>query len=242
MFQGKQNITGFMIWIGKPGSVTPTHYDQSHVFLSQIIGHKKVTLFSPSQFGNMYSFPAHHSHDRQSQVNFDGPDLTKFPRFENAQALETIIGPGEVLFIPAYWWHYVESLPQKSEEGGRDGESMGVQVPVNSDSLEKDIIMSIRFTFFRKEKSQNIWVNKIQLIRTIERIAAEQMGEKRAHEFLRDIALGKLDENSLMKENNGKFWNEIVKYSNEIMEDHPQELASFVKVMVQGRFEYIPPL
>jgi len=40
MFQEKHNLTGFMFWIGKPGSVTPTHYDQQHVFLSQVKGYE----------------------------------------------------------------------------------------------------------------------------------------------------------------------------------------------------------
>ncbi len=85
MFQHEHSLTGFMVWVGKPGSITPTHYDQQHVFLSQVKGYlfllykclvynnpdrkKKLLLFDPSQFCNLYPYPAHHAFDRQSQVN-----------------------------------------------------------------------------------------------------------------------------------------------------------------------------
>lgn len=44
------------------------------------------------------------------QVDFDRPDYTKFPNFKNVRGYETVVGPGEVLYIPIYWWHHVESL------------------------------------------------------------------------------------------------------------------------------------
>lgn len=33
-----------------------------------------------------------------------------FPKFEDARGFEGVVGPGEVLYIPIYWWHHVESL------------------------------------------------------------------------------------------------------------------------------------
>eukprot|EP00118_Oscarella_pearsei_P003786 m.15755 g.15755 ORF g.15755 m.15755 type:complete len:116 (+) comp26530_c0_seq1:144-491(+) len=32
-----------------------------------------------------------------------------FPRFREVHGYETVLSPGEVLYIPAYWWHYIES-------------------------------------------------------------------------------------------------------------------------------------
>lgn len=37
------------------------------------------------------------------QVDFDNPDFEKFPKFRNATGFETIVGPGDVLYIPIYW-------------------------------------------------------------------------------------------------------------------------------------------
>lgn len=44
------------------------------------------------------------------QIDFDEPDFVKFPKFSEAKGEEAIVGPGEVLYIPVYWWHHVESL------------------------------------------------------------------------------------------------------------------------------------
>ena len=32
-----------------------------------------------------------------------------FPRFREVHGYDTILGPGEVLYIPSHWWHYIES-------------------------------------------------------------------------------------------------------------------------------------
>lgn len=45
----------------------------------------------------------------QSQVNCDTPDFEKFPLFRNAQCELAEIGPGDTLFIPAFYWHQVTS-------------------------------------------------------------------------------------------------------------------------------------
>ena len=43
------------------------------------------------------------------QVNFENPDLSKFPRFSEIRGMEVSLEPDEVLYIPNYWWHYIES-------------------------------------------------------------------------------------------------------------------------------------
>lgn len=44
------------------------------------------------------------------QVDFERPDFTRFPKFREARGQEAIVGPGDVLYIPIYWWHHIESL------------------------------------------------------------------------------------------------------------------------------------
>ncbi|KAM9197300.1 hypoxia-inducible factor 1-alpha inhibitor isoform 2-T2 [Dugong dugon] len=62
------------------------------------------------QFECLYPYPVHHPCDRQSQVDFDNPDYERFPNFQNVVGYETVVGPGDVLYIPMYWWHHIESL------------------------------------------------------------------------------------------------------------------------------------
>jgi len=45
-------------------------------------------------------------------VDLTQPDFEKFPRFHEAlaNAQQSELGPGDAIFIPAVWWHHVESF------------------------------------------------------------------------------------------------------------------------------------
>ena len=45
-----------------------------------------------------------------SAVDVEAPDLDAHPLFAGARAWDAVLGPGDVLVIPARWWHYVRSL------------------------------------------------------------------------------------------------------------------------------------
>jgi ribosomal protein L16 Arg81 hydroxylase len=45
-----------------------------------------------------------------SPVDAEDADLRRFPRYAKAQPIEFVIEPGEILFIPAGWWHHVRAL------------------------------------------------------------------------------------------------------------------------------------
>ena len=38
------------------------------------------------------------------QVDFDNPDYEKFPKFRDVKGFEAVLGPGDVLYLPMYWW------------------------------------------------------------------------------------------------------------------------------------------
>jgi hypothetical protein len=42
-------------------------------------------------------------------VTLRAPDLAKFPRLRKAKPLRATLAPGEMLFIPGGFWHYIES-------------------------------------------------------------------------------------------------------------------------------------
>ncbi|XP_071455376.1 hypoxia-inducible factor 1-alpha inhibitor-like [Hetaerina americana] len=104
------HLTSNLLLIAMEGNVTPCHYDEQQNFFAQIRGYKRCILFPPEQFECLYPHPVFHPHDRQSQVDFDRPDLNRFPKFREVRGQEAVIGPGDVLYIPIYWWHHVESL------------------------------------------------------------------------------------------------------------------------------------
>jgi lysine-specific demethylase 8 len=45
-----------------------------------------------------------------SRFDVDNPDYDAYPLAESAEFFETVLGPGDILYIPAGWWHFVRSL------------------------------------------------------------------------------------------------------------------------------------
>ncbi|XP_065178252.1 hypoxia-inducible factor 1-alpha inhibitor-like [Sycon ciliatum] len=104
---GKLSTNLFIL--GMPNVVTPAHYDGLQNLFAQIHGFKRCILFSPGHFKTMYPYPHGHPNERQTQIDFDHPNLSVFPRFVESEGIEVIIGPGDVLFIPTFWYHHFES-------------------------------------------------------------------------------------------------------------------------------------
>ena len=98
------------IWISSSGMITHGHFDQDYNFFIQLVGQKKFTLWFPWEHELLYTYPRVHPLWHKSRVNFAAPDVSRFPGFAKSHAVEVIVSPGDVLFIPPYTWHYVETL------------------------------------------------------------------------------------------------------------------------------------
>lgn len=85
------------------------HHDPYYNLLVQVVGQKYIRLYSPSESEKLYPFQGRMLHN-SSQVDVENPDFSKFPLFEKAPFQETILQPGEMLFIPPKYWHYIRSL------------------------------------------------------------------------------------------------------------------------------------
>uniref|UniRef100_A0A6P7F307 Hypoxia-inducible factor 1-alpha inhibitor n=1 Tax=Diabrotica virgifera virgifera TaxID=50390 RepID=A0A6P7F307_DIAVI len=107
---GWGELTSNVLFVSQEGNVTPCHYDEQQNLFAQISGFKRCILFPPDQFECLYPHPVYHPHDRQSMIDFEHPDYTKYPKFKNVKGCETILRPGDVLYIPICWWHHIESL------------------------------------------------------------------------------------------------------------------------------------
>ncbi|NJL21667.1 MAG: cupin-like domain-containing protein [Leptolyngbyaceae cyanobacterium SM1_3_5] len=114
-----QAVSSHNLWVGVAGHTTHLHYDPFDGTLVQLHGTKRLILFPPSQLANLYPFPlsTHLKHGLKlrstySQVDLDRPDFNAFPKFEEAlqSRSEVILNPGDVLYIPACWWHEVTAV------------------------------------------------------------------------------------------------------------------------------------
>lgn len=91
-------------WLGPKGTLTPWHHDLTNNLLVQVIGRKRVRMAPPWAFDRMKN-SRHCFSDWANEALPAGPgDADKPP------ILETVIGPGEAIFLPVGWWHQVEAL------------------------------------------------------------------------------------------------------------------------------------
>lgn len=98
------------VWVGYDGIASNLHYDLSDNFLVVLSGRKKLTLFGPSL--TPYLYPNSLFSDDliiHSQVDVEAPDLARFPKFAQAKPLRCTVEPGEILFLPEFFWHHVRS-------------------------------------------------------------------------------------------------------------------------------------
>ncbi|XP_074857161.1 HSPB1-associated protein 1 isoform X2 [Carettochelys insculpta] len=100
------------LWIGSAGANTPCHLDSYGCNLVlQIQGRKRWHLFPPGD--TTFLYPTRIPYEESSifsKVSVVNPDLKHFPKFRKAQAHVVTLDPGQVLFVPRHWWHYVESV------------------------------------------------------------------------------------------------------------------------------------
>lgn len=101
---------GLFMWLSGPDIGPWWHYDQDHNFYVQVSGTKRFVLIPPWETSKMYPYPQIHPRNHKSQINFDKPDLQRMPKYAEIQdALVAELVPGEVMYIPPYWWHHVRS-------------------------------------------------------------------------------------------------------------------------------------
>lgn len=98
------------LWMGTSGSYTPCHYDTyGFNLVAQLYGRKRWTLISPSQSRHMKPIRLPYE---ESSV-FSNVDLLK-PSSSSSLAETTPrvvdLEPGDVLYVPRHWWHFVQCL------------------------------------------------------------------------------------------------------------------------------------
>lgn len=101
----KDKLFSSVFRIASKGLQLWTHYDIMDNILIQVSGKKRVVLFSPSDADKMYL-----NGDKSEVLDIDNVDIEKFPRFLEAVRYEGVLEPGDILFIPAMWFHNVISL------------------------------------------------------------------------------------------------------------------------------------
>lgn len=91
-------------WLGPRGTLTPWHHDLTNNLLVQVLGRKRVRMAPPWALARMKN--SRHCFSDWGNAPLPAGDGDA----DTPPVLETIIGPGEAIFLPVGWWHQVEAL------------------------------------------------------------------------------------------------------------------------------------
>jgi hypothetical protein len=96
-------------WLGPAGTVTPLHCDYDDNIFAQVWGSKRIFLAPPHHDEFLYTRAAN-ALLYGSPFDPEAPDFERFPLARQASLIECIVNPGELLYVPAGWYHQVRAL------------------------------------------------------------------------------------------------------------------------------------
>ncbi|MBL7932114.1 MAG: cupin-like domain-containing protein [Bacteroidia bacterium] len=177
IMRGVLGRMGFMFF-GAKGVNVRIHQDMdmSNVLLTQFYGRKKVILIAPEYSDLLYKLPL----NTHSLVNLDQPDYKKYPGLAYIKAYECILEPGDSLFMPSGYWHYITYL---------DG---GFSVSYRKMALDlKTKIQGLLnvFVYMPLDKVLNVVIGK-DWLRYKEQKALKRAARAIAHIKLREVEKG----------------------------------------------------
>jgi hypothetical protein len=108
---------------GMRSIIAEAHFDGSRNSVVMLGGLRRWILANPNQCGNMHMLPPKHPSGRHSEVDWSKPDIEKFPNFAKIMGNEVILAPGDFLFVPTFWIHYIISLNVNFQCNTRSGVS-----------------------------------------------------------------------------------------------------------------------
>lgn len=108
---------------GMKGVIAENHYDGSRNMIAVLGGQRRYLLGHPNQCLNMALYPIGHPSARHSAVDWSDPTTwDEYPQFTDlAEINEIVLQPGDVLYLPTHWFHYIVSLTTNFQCNTRSG-------------------------------------------------------------------------------------------------------------------------
>jgi len=119
------------VWLGNGKTLGKLHFDPFDNLMAMISGKKEFIIYDPHHNEDLYE-----GHIREGELDYDiqtntfyrknliqstsmvmspvdikKPNLERFPLFSNAKQYRCVVSSNEVLYLPSFWWHEVQSYP-----------------------------------------------------------------------------------------------------------------------------------
>jgi len=96
-------------WVGPAGTVTPLHCDYDDNIFAQVWGRKRLFLSPPHH--DVFLYPSEANAILfGSPFDPEAPDFERFPLARQATMIACLVEPGDMLYVPAGWYHQVRAL------------------------------------------------------------------------------------------------------------------------------------
>jgi hypothetical protein len=121
---------------GSSSIIAENHFDGSRNSIVVLGGARRYILSHPDQCEKVALFPHDHPSSRHSSIEWDATtyrdhqaqaeqDGDRFhPEFQHARSNQVVLQPGDVLYLPTHWFHFIVSLsPITMQCNTRSGKS-----------------------------------------------------------------------------------------------------------------------
>jgi hypothetical protein len=125
-----QEQKGIHCRFGMKGVIAENHFDGSRNSIVVLGGSRRYILAHPKECPNLHLYAKGHPSARHSAVDWSQPDLQAFPLFAQAKGNEVVLQPGQVLYLPTNWFHYIVSLELNFQCNTRSGISNHYMQPI----------------------------------------------------------------------------------------------------------------
>jgi len=187
------------LWVGTKGANTPCHQDcYGTNLVAQLIGKKTWTLFPPSDSALLQpSRIPYEESSVYSLINFENLEKNSESTLHDlsfATPYIVTLQPGEVLFVPRHWWHFVYNeefsisvntwLPHPLDHGARLQEAL---VRIQAATLARQLPKELKAILLNPNEAELAEEDLLGLYNLCHQMAAQigsEQGKEKAQEIL----------------------------------------------------------